>query len=117
MERTERFYYIHRHLNDGACLPMQAFMDALEVSRATFQRDIEYLRDRYGAPIVYDPQAGGYRYAQGDADSPRFELPGLWFSAEEVHALLSMHALVEQMAGEIGSMADIYRDTALTLKA
>ena len=99
MERTERFYYIHRRLNDGACLPMPAFLDALEVSRATFQRDIEYLRDRYGAPIVYDPQAGGYRYAQGDADSPRFELPGLWFSAEEVHALLSMHALIEQMAG------------------
>lgn len=99
MERTERFYYIHRRLSDGACLPMQTFLENLEVSRATFQRDIEYLRDRYGAPIVFDRDAGGYRYDQGDTESPRFELPGLWFSADEVHALLSMHALIEQMAG------------------
>ena len=99
MERTERFYYIHNRLNSGKCLPMQAFLDALEVSRATFQRDIEYLRDRYGAPVVYDRDSGGYRYEASDGHGRRFELPGLWFNADEVHALLSMHALVEQMAG------------------
>lgn len=99
MDRTERFYYIHQKLKGGLCLPMQHFLDALEVSRATFQRDMEYLRDRHGAPIVYDSFERGYRYDLSSAEAKRFELPGVWFSAEEMHALLSMHALVEDMGG------------------
>jgi predicted DNA-binding transcriptional regulator YafY len=98
VERTERFYYIHRQLKSGKCLPMQHFLDALEVSRATFKRDVEYLRDRYGAPVVWDSMERGYRYSQAAGD-PAFELPGLWFSPDELHALMTMHALIEQMGG------------------
>lgn len=101
MERGERFYYIHRKLRSGACLPLQHFLDQLEVSRATFKRDIEYLRDRYRAPIVYDRDAGGYRYDRSDAEDARFELPGLWFSPEELHGLLTMDALMQQMDHEM----------------
>lgn len=97
MERGERFYYIHRKLKSGHCLPLQHFLDALEVSRATFKRDLEYLRDRYGAPIVYDRDHGGYRYDRSQPEDARFELPGLWFSPEELHGLLTMQALIEQM--------------------
>lgn len=94
MERSERFHRIHRLLQGGGRVPTQDFLDALEVSRATFMRDIEYLRDRHRAPIEYDKAENGYRYAEGSAG---FELPGLWFSAEELHALLTMHTLLEQM--------------------
>jgi predicted DNA-binding transcriptional regulator YafY len=99
MERGERFYYIHRKLKSGACLPLQHFLETLEVSRATFKRDLEYLRERYGAPIVYDRDAGGYRYDTTSPDDARFELPGLWFSPEELHGLLTMDALMQQMSG------------------
>ncbi|MBY8964645.1 YafY family transcriptional regulator [Algiphilus sp. NNCM1] len=101
MERGERFYYIHRRLRSGACLPLQHFLDHLEVSRATFKRDIEYLRDRYRAPIVYDRDAGGYRYDRANPNDARFELPGLWFSPEELHGLLTMDALMQQMDQEM----------------
>lgn len=94
MERGERFHQIHRLLKSGGCVPTQRFLDQLEVSRATFMRDIEYLRDRHRAPIEYDKAENGYRYT---ADGAGFELPGLWFSAEELHALLTMHSLLEQM--------------------
>ena len=37
-------------------------MAELEVSRATLKRDLEYLRERMQAPIVYDRFDNGYRF-------------------------------------------------------
>ena len=59
MDRTERFYRIEQLLQDRKLVPLRDFLDELEVSRATFKRDIEYLRDRLHAPIEYDRDAGG----------------------------------------------------------
>jgi predicted DNA-binding transcriptional regulator YafY len=99
MERGERFYRIHRVLKAGKCLPVADFMADLSVSLATFKRDIEYLRDRYGAPIAWDRERRGYYYDMEQEGAGKFDLPGLWFSASEVHALLVMHT----MLGELGS--------------
>ena len=35
-----------------------------EVSTRTVERDIEFLRDRYEAPIKYDIKHGGYVYTE-----------------------------------------------------
>ena len=111
MERGERFYYIHRKLKAGSCLPLRHFLDTLEISRATFKRDIEYLRDRYGAPIVYDRDRGGYRYDREQPEGSRFELPGLWFSPEELHGLLTLDALLADMGdGLLGEPLSRMRD-------
>jgi len=69
---------------------------ALEVSRATLKRDLDYMRDRFHAPIEYDRAARGYRFGAPRA-GPRYELPGLWFSADEVHALLTMRKLLVEL--------------------
>ncbi|MCX7894294.1 MAG: transcriptional regulator, partial [Burkholderiales bacterium] len=45
---------------------------------------------------MWDRQARGYRY-QPDAETPTQPLPGLWFNAQEAHALLLMQALLEQL--------------------
>jgi predicted DNA-binding transcriptional regulator YafY len=99
MERGERFYQIHRALQPGRCLPMQYFIDKLGVSRATFKRDIEYLRDRFGAPLVWDTERRGYRYDLTQPGADRFELPGFWLSASEIHALLAMQAMLADLGG------------------
>jgi predicted DNA-binding transcriptional regulator YafY len=91
MDRTERFYKIEQLLRDRVLVTREAFLEALEVSPATFKRDIEYLRDRFRAPIEWDRDAGGYRFAAGT----RFALPGLWFSASEAYALLTMEQLLK----------------------
>lgn len=97
MDRTERLYKIDRMLNDRKVVPINEFLDELEVSLATFKRDLEYLRDRFNAPVIWDRDAGGYRFdKQGVGDS--YELPGLWFSATEIHALLTM----QQLLGSLG---------------
>lgn len=75
-------------------MPLTAFLEQMEVSRATFKRDIEYLRDRYQAPIAWDREARGYRFTEQGKGAKKFELPGLWFNATEIHALLTMQQLL-----------------------
>ncbi len=99
MERGERFYRIHRALKGGKCLPLAFFTEELGVSRATFKRDIEYLRDRYGAPLVWDTERRGYRYDELAPGADNFELPGFWLSASEIHALLAMQAMLDDAGG------------------
>ena len=98
MNQTERYYKIDQMLNDRGVVSFQSMLDALEVSRATLKRDLVYLRDRLNAPIIHDRAAGGYRF---DHTSQRvgaqYELPGLWFSAEEIHALLTMQHLLANL--------------------
>lgn len=104
MERGERFYRIHRLLKAGQCVPLRRFTEDLGISRATFKRDIEYLRDRYGAPLVWDRERQGYRYDLTQPGADRFELPGFWLSASEIHALLAMQAMLADLdAGILGA--------------
>lgn len=94
MERTERFYRIQQLLRDRKVVPIAAFLEHLEVSVATVKRDLEYLRNRINAPIEWDRQARGYRLAAPEHGAAQYELPGLWFNASEIHALLTMRHLL-----------------------
>jgi len=96
MERLERFYKIDRLLKDRKLVPFAELQEALEVSRATLKRDLEYMRERFNAPIEWDREANGYRFAR-PRSGPRYELPGLWFSSEEAHALLTMQQLLANL--------------------
>ena len=99
MDRTERFYKIELLLRSRGCVSFAALRDELDVSPATLKRDLQYLRDRLDAPIVYDAHDNGYRFEAGAgiggaARAARHELPGLWFNENEIHALLTMHQLL-----------------------
>jgi predicted DNA-binding transcriptional regulator YafY len=97
MDRTERFYKIEMLIRSRGSVSFAELMDELGVSRATLKRDLEYLRERLDAPIVYDRFANGYsmRPDSRDARQVRHELPGVWFNEREIHALLTMHQLIE----------------------
>lgn len=97
MNRTERFYQIDQLLRERRVVSLETFLSQLEVSRATFKRDIEYLRDRLHAPIVWDRAAGGYRFSDEAAMGPAYELPGLWFSSAELYALLATNKLLSDL--------------------
>jgi predicted DNA-binding transcriptional regulator YafY len=99
MDRTERFYKIDKMLQARKLVPIKDFLDELDVSLATFKRDLEYMRDRLNAPIVWDRDQNGYRFEWPDegAKAPRYELPGLWFSADEAESLLTLERLVETL--------------------
>lgn len=96
MDRTERFYKIELLLRSRGCINFADLRAELSVSPATLKRDLQYLRDRLSAPIVYDAFAKGYCFSSAlvGAAPARQELPGLWFSENEIHALLTMHQLL-----------------------
>lgn len=92
MERYERIITIHRILKTARCpVSMQRLMDETGASRATAYRDIGYLRDFLFAPVVTD-HGGHVSYDAREAE--RFELPGLWLTADELYALLTVHQLL-----------------------
>ncbi len=97
MNRLERFYKIDQLLQEKKFVARDEFLMSLEVSLATFKRDLEYMRDRFNAPIVYDAEQRGYRYDDSTNIAPRFTLPGLWFSEQEIYALITMQQLLENL--------------------
>ena len=97
MDRLERLYRIHSLLRSRRLVTTRQFLDDLEISRATFKRDLDVLRDRLRAPIVYDHQQEAYRYDDTVADSALWQLPGLWFTADELRALLTMDQLLADL--------------------
>ncbi len=93
MDRLDRLFHLYQLLRDRrGPVPGDEIMGRLECSQATLSRDIAFLRDMLGAPIE-TVRERGYRLdaAQG------FELPGLWFSADELRALLTVQALLREL--------------------
>src|SRR5205823_1171970 len=88
MDRLERFYKIDRLLKERKLVSFAVFKHELGMSPASVKRDLAYMRDRYNAPIEYDREANAYRFGK-PRTGPRYELPGLWFNASEVLALLT----------------------------
>ena len=98
MSAMERIYRIDQLLAGRKAVPRAELQEKLGVSWATLKRDLAYMKDRLHAPIVFDRDLGGYRFErEGQRIGPQYELPGLWFSAEEIHALLTMQHLLANL--------------------
>ena len=93
MDRFDRIFELNRILQ-AARQPVsrRRLEEELECSRATVKRIIDDMRLYLNAPIVYDRDLNGYRYDQ--SEGAMYELPGLWFNASELHALLTVQQLL-----------------------
>jgi len=102
MDRFDRIYDLHKILS-AARYPVsrRRLEEELECSRATVKRIIESMRLYLNAPIAYDRRLNGYYYdRKGDrsgGEGGMYELPGVWFNASELHALLT----VKQLLGDV----------------
>jgi predicted DNA-binding transcriptional regulator YafY len=83
MSEVVRLYQYKSLLAGGRVVSKALLLEALEVSEATFKRDIAKLRDQLHVPISFNRDRGGYQMDPVHADS---ELPGSWFSSEELLA-------------------------------
>ncbi len=109
MAQNERLVKMQRLLRQRGGVAFGEMLQALEVSRSTVFRDLTYLSDRIGVPWLRDAETGRYRL---DECSDRAELPGLWFSAQEIHALLTMQRLLASLdpGGLLGPHLDPLKD-------
>jgi predicted DNA-binding transcriptional regulator YafY len=96
VDRTERFYKIEMMIRARSSVRFDELLAEVGVSKATLKRDLHYLRSRMDAPIVYDRFNNGYKLQPDPRDKRQVshQLPGVWFSEREIHALLTMHQLI-----------------------
>ncbi len=94
MSETDRLYRYKTLLSHRRAMTADELMAAQEISLATFKRDIAKMRDRLGTPIVFDKDLGGYRL---DSDPAATDLPGLWFTQDEILALMTIQNMIEQL--------------------
>lgn len=94
MSEITRLYRYKSLLSGKRAIPKTELMSVLEISEATLKRDLAKLRDQLNIPVVFDRDAGGYRMASGHSD---IELPGVWFSPQELAALATIQHLLEQL--------------------
>lgn len=98
MGQPDRLYKLKSWLDSGRCVTRDFLLRELEVSPATLKRDIALLRDRMNCPIEWDRDRRGWRLDHSQPTvGPQYELPGLWFTAEEIHALLTMQHLLAHL--------------------
>lgn len=90
MKSFEHVYRLHRLLKSRRYpVPFERVMEELDCSRATTKRVLAYLRDVLGAPLETSREPRGYRYTD-----EAYELPGFWFSSEELQSLLTLQQLL-----------------------
>ncbi|MBV8805101.1 MAG: YafY family transcriptional regulator [Sinobacteraceae bacterium] len=96
MDKFDRIFRLHAILASRRTpISLDELKEKLDCSKATVHRTINALKDYLGAPIVFDSERQGYRYT-ADARAPEFELPGLWFTPAELHALAIMQGLLQE---------------------
>lgn len=76
---------------------------ALEVNVRTIQRDLQFLRERLEAPIVFDPERNGF----GLTDS-KWCMPPITLSEDELDFFLAAERLIRRLGA--GVQADLARE-------
>ncbi len=85
---------VHHRLKAGLFPNCRKLGEDLEVSGKTIQRDIDFMRDRLGLPIVYDQLRFGFFYSEPVTGFPTIEV-----SEGEVVALLVAEKALMQYRG------------------
>ncbi|BDD88559.1 helix-turn-helix transcriptional regulator [Desulfofustis limnaeus] len=81
--KFERFIWFHSQVKRLRFPNSRSLVEEFEVSERTAQRDIEFIRCRLQAPLVFDRRNNGYRYTDNS-----FEIPVHWLDEANLLALV-----------------------------
>jgi predicted DNA-binding transcriptional regulator YafY len=90
----QRIAALDRAIRAGEYPNARTIARELEVGHRTVQRDVEFLRERLGAPLVFDPRRNGYYYAE-----PDYRLPLMTLTEGELLALFLAERVLQQYRG------------------
>jgi predicted DNA-binding transcriptional regulator YafY len=95
LSKLDDLYRLHRLLDGRRTgLSRADLIGTHSFARATLARLVADLRDKLNAPLIHDKERGGYRY---DTTDGRFALPGLWLTADELLALVTLKHLLANL--------------------
>lgn len=90
----ERFLWFDRQVKGRRFPNTTSLAREFEISVKTAQRDIEFMRDRLNAPLIYDQTKKGYYY-----ENDTFSIPSTYLSSSELTSLLVARRLLQDMSG------------------
>ena len=105
MSFTMRLFRIDQMIQEAGVVGFETLRTTLQCSAPTLKRDLRYMREQLGAPIVYSAAKGGYCYSDDSKGTARQieksqeKLPSAWYSANEMRVLMT---ILEEL-GEIES--------------
>lgn len=77
----ERYFWFHGQIKASLYPNAKKLAEEFEISPKQAQRDIDFIRDRLGAPLKFNRERNGYEYEKSG-----YELPPIWFSEDELLA-------------------------------
>ena len=89
--KTHRLIQIDKWIRSGSYPSIEDFKLEYGVSRRTIMRDIEFLRDRYEAPLEYDKTRKGYHYTD-----PTFMIQNVLLTEGDLFTISTIMPLMEQ---------------------
>jgi predicted DNA-binding transcriptional regulator YafY len=99
LDKFDRIFQLHAILASRRTpISLEQLMAKLECSKSTVLRAIDTMKNHLRAPIEFDREAGGYKYGKPEG-AEAYELPGLWFTANELQALAIMRRLLKDAGG------------------
>jgi predicted DNA-binding transcriptional regulator YafY len=90
----ERMLRIHQALQSGKFPNASTLAREIEVATKTIHRDIEFMRDRLGLPIEFNPAKNGYAYTEEVSAFPNFQI-----TEGELFALIVAEKALQQYRG------------------
>lgn len=92
--QLRRLSYIDVTLREHKCPNAKELSRPYGCSKRTIERDIERLRDDFGAPVYFDYARGGYAYSD-----PTFVLPAVRLTQGELLAIYLAEQVLQQYTG------------------
>jgi predicted DNA-binding transcriptional regulator YafY len=89
--RVNRVLMIDEAIRSGTYPSIKELARKAEITKRTIERDIEYLRDMYHAPIEYDYEKRGYYYSE-----PNFFIKSVILTEGELFSMALFDRLLEQ---------------------
>lgn len=90
----ERFFWFDRQVRGKRFPNTTSLAREFEISVKTSQRDIDFMRDRLKAPLIYDQTKKGYYY-----ENDTFSIPSTYLSSSELTSLLVARRLLHDISG------------------
>ena len=90
----ERMLRIHQALQSGKFPNASTLAREIEVATKTIHRDIEFMRDRLGLPVEFNPGKNGYHYTEEVSAFPNIQI-----TEGELFALIVAEKALQQYRG------------------
>lgn len=100
-----RLHRIDQLIQEAGVISFEKLVEALKCSAPTLKRDLRYMREDLGAPIVYSHAKRGYYYSHDSKLASKKlqnfkNIPASWYSADELQVFMSLLQMLDRVQSD-----------------